>query len=170
MVVVAVGAGFVTAHSHATAEQKKLAAARAELSQVIAVRPESPASTPVQTRPIVPVPAVTEQLQPRVTALATALEARVAWDRLLREFSLVMPSDVTVSGLTLASDSGFALTGLAYSQDSVARLLSRLSVIPDLEDVSLKSSSADPTSGQVTFTIAASVKTPTAVAVAVTGA
>ncbi|HVS85960.1 MAG TPA: PilN domain-containing protein [Gaiellaceae bacterium] len=160
LVVVVVGAGYATAHSHAAAEQKKLDAARAQLSTVVGGGHAS--TPPAKTTPILPVPAVTQELQPRLDALGLALSNRVAWDQVLREFSLVVPADVAVQGLSLAptDGAGFLLTGLASSQDSVARLLSRLSLIPDLGDVSLVSASADPTTGQVSFTVTASVKTP----------
>lgn len=161
-VVVALTAAFVVTHARAAAEQKKLAAARAQLETIATPRP--PRSKPGTTTPIIPVPAVTRELAPRLDALSQALGTRIAWDRVLREFSLVVPSDVTVSELKLDSSAGFDLTGLTYSQDSVARLLSRLSLIPDLDSVSLENSSADPASGQVTFSIKAALKTaPTVV-------
>jgi Tfp pilus assembly protein PilN len=164
--VVAVTAAFVVVHARATSEQKKLASARAQLTQVTAARSQTTPAAPAKTTPIVPVPAVTQELQPRLDALSTAMASRIAWDRVLREFSLVVPSDVTVSALTL--NTGFSLTGTAFSQDSVARLLSRLGLIPDLSGVALQNSSADATSGLVTFSISAALK-PAAPS-AVTGA
>ena len=87
----------------------------------------------------------------RVTALASALGQRVAWDRLLREVSQVVPSDVWLltldaqapSDATAASTTPgtptqtFTVTGCTYSQDSVARFLARLEVVPDLSDMTL---------------------------------
>jgi hypothetical protein len=55
---------------------------------------------------------------------------------------------------------GLVLIGTTYSHDSVARLLERLMLIPDLTDVTLTSSTAS-TSGGVTivqFNISANVK------------
>lgn len=171
IVVLALGAGFMTAHARAASEAQKLADAKSELRLVqrdslqrqlkIAARVGAR-----RTIPIVPVPPVTAEEQPRLTALASALAGRVQWDRVLREFSQVMPSDITVSSLTLnapaagasAQAGGFSLQGLAFSHDSVARLLERLMLIPDLTDVSLSSSTADPASGKVTFQIQAAVK------------
>jgi Tfp pilus assembly protein PilN len=102
-------------------------------------------------------------MQPRLQAVTVALSTRIAWDRLLREFSLVLPSDIQLSTLTLtqptsasASSQGLSLAGLTYSYDGVARLLARMSLIPDLTDVTLKSSST--AQGVVSFTIGASVK------------
>jgi hypothetical protein len=48
--------------------------------------------------------------------------------------------------------------GTAYSHDSVARLMSRMMLIPDLSDVTLASSTAMPNGGGVQFNIAAAVK------------
>src|SRR3954462_9106526 len=39
----------------------------------------------------------------RVSALSTALGSRVAWDRVSREFSLVLPDDVWLTTLTAKS-------------------------------------------------------------------
>jgi Tfp pilus assembly protein PilN len=84
----------------------------------------------------------------RVTALSSALATRVAWDRVLREISLVLPDDVWLTSLTGAvpaasgggAGQGIRIAGFTYSQASVARLLARLTVIPDIEHVSLNSS------------------------------
>jgi len=97
----------------------------------------------------------------RVAALATELGQRVVWDRLLREVSEVVPSDVwlvdlkaqspaylgaATTGTTGSTSSlaalpgGFIVEGCTYSQDSVARFLSRLQLVPDLSDMTLASS------------------------------
>src|SRR6266700_801030 len=64
----------------------------------------------------------------RVAALQTALDGRIAWDRVLREVSLVLPSDVWLSAMTLTAPDpgttagqGFSIAGSTYSHDSVAR-------------------------------------------------
>src|SRR6266545_4866378 len=92
----------------------------------------------------------------RVSALSTALSTRVAWDRVFREFSLVLPDDVWLTMLSAKSPispstgessssstapSQFTINGRTYSHDAVARLLSRLQVVPDLTNVQLLSSS-----------------------------
>jgi Tfp pilus assembly protein PilN len=92
----------------------------------------------------------------RVAAISTALASRVAWDRVFRQFSLVLPDDVwlttlnaksPVSPLTNAAattggaPSQFLVQGRTYSHDGVARLLSRLQVVPDLTNVQLVKSS-----------------------------
>jgi Tfp pilus assembly protein PilN len=99
-----------------------------------------------------------QEQQARTTALATALGRRVAWDRLLREFSLVVPDDVSLTKLTAAGggagatldpaapagtpppESTFTIEGYTRSQEAVARLLARLSVLPELSTVDLESS------------------------------
>ena len=97
----------------------------------------------------------------RVTALASALGQRVAWDRLLREVSQVVPSDVWLLTLDAQAPSDaaaasttpgtttqtFTVTGCTYSQDSVARFLARLEVVPDLSDMTLGKSEAGSTGG-----------------------
>jgi Tfp pilus assembly protein PilN len=92
----------------------------------------------------------------RVSALTTALGSRVSWDRVFREFSLILPDDVWITSLSAkspispvtnaSSASGtttptmFTINGRTYSHDGVARLLSRLQVVPDLTNVQLVSS------------------------------
>ena len=118
--------------------------------------------------------------QARVTVLNAALSRRVAWDRVFRELSLVLPDDVwlsTVSATAPVSSSvatppaaagpsvaatGLTLDGYTYSQPAVARLLTRLAVIPDLVNVQLQQSTAAKigTTPVVHFTIAADVRKP----------
>jgi Tfp pilus assembly protein PilN len=116
----------------------------------------------------------------RLAALSTALSRRVAWDRILREISLVLPDDVFLqslkakspaSGSTLdppptptaaATAQGLVIQGTTYSHDSVARLLSRLQVIPDLTNVQLVDSSQTSIGGThiAHFVIDADVRMP----------
>jgi Tfp pilus assembly protein PilN len=117
------------------------------------------------------------QQQTRLTALQDALSTRVAWDRVLRQFSLVLPSDVWLTQMSLkspvspadlvaptgeAGPSGFSIEGSTYSHDAVARLLSRLSVVPDLTNVQLLNSSLNEVNGQtvVNFSISADIRGP----------
>jgi Tfp pilus assembly protein PilN len=173
IVLIALAAGFLNVHSKVNAEQKKLTAARTELAQLALQKHDEPKpSTPIAQKPIVPVPAVTSEEQPRLAAITSALSTRIAWDRILREFSLVLPSDVTLKSLALSapaspsptgtpaatgSSQGLTIDGTTYSHDAVARLLSRLMLIPDLTNVTLTGSNAADT-GQVEFNITASVK------------
>ncbi len=109
----------------------------------------------------------------RVGALSAALTSRVPWDRVLRQVSLVLPEDVWLTNLMAsapvaaavtadAAASGFNLTGSTYSQNGVARFLSRLAVIPDLKNVRLQSSASllVGTRELVQFTILADVRGP----------
>ncbi|MGZ4401383.1 MAG: PilN domain-containing protein [Gaiellaceae bacterium] len=174
VVVIALSLGFFVAHSSASSAQSKLSAARIELGKLSLVkRPHF--KVPKQTRPIIAVPAVTAEETARLQAVSGALSTRIAWDRILREFSLVVPDDVSITTLNLtapptvalapgeapaAVPTGLVLIGTTYSHDSVARLLERLMLIPDLTDVTLTSSTAS-TSGGVTivqFNISANVK------------
>jgi Tfp pilus assembly protein PilN len=113
----------------------------------------------------------------RVSAVTSALSRRVSWDRVLREFATVLPNDVWLTSLTAhapsspasaapavptapgAAPSGFVVNGYTYSQDGVARLLSRLNVLPDLTNVQLQTSSLTKVGLQdvVQFTILADV-------------
>ena len=114
----------------------------------------------------------------RITAINAALSRRVAWDRVFRELSLVLPSDVWLSDLSAKSPvspalagaapppttnvaaSGFILDGYTYSQAAVARLLGRISVIPDLDNVQLVKSKlqVQGNTSVVSFTIAADLR------------
>ncbi|HEY6960780.1 MAG TPA: PilN domain-containing protein [Gaiellaceae bacterium] len=138
---------FLSASSQVGRQQRALDAVNAELAQI----PAPPAPSPV-------VKELPQQRQTRVSALATVLGQRVAWDRLLREVSQVVPSDVwlvTLNALSPAQTApttgtttqgalpqGFVVTGCTYSQDSVARFLARLEIVPDLSDMTLGKSQA----------------------------
>jgi Tfp pilus assembly protein PilN len=101
-------------------------------------------------------PALTAERDQRLAALNAALAERLAWDRVLGDISLVIPDDVWLSKLTAggageAADgteaatptTGITLTftGFTYSQESVARLLTRLGLAPELQNVRLQQSS-----------------------------
>jgi Tfp pilus assembly protein PilN len=112
--------------------------------------------------------ALVSEQQARSDALTTALTSRVAWDAVLRRFSLVLPEDVWLTRLS-ATDSGTAgasrllqVSGYTYSHSAVARLLARLSVVADLRDVQLQRSALVELAGRkvVQFEVAASVRGP----------
>lgn len=173
VVVIALGLSFFVAHTNASAAQTKLNAARIELGKLSLVK-RPVYKVPKVTRPIIPIPAVTGEETALMQAVSGALSTRIAWDRILREFSLVVPDDVTITSMSLtappdtpqtpgavttaATPTGLVLMGTAYSHDSVARLMSRLMLIPDLTDVTLSSSTAMGNGGGVQFSIAANVK------------
>ncbi len=116
--------------------------------------------------------ALAAQKSARVGALSAALSGRIAWDRVLRQVSLVLPEDVwltnlgaaapTAGGVAGESASKFSLAGSTYSQSGVARFLSRLSVIPDFANVQLQSSASVSANARdlVQFTIVADVRDP----------
>lgn len=102
----------------------------------------------------------------RISALSTVLSSRIAWDEILRQISQVLPEDVWLSSLTTSTDATgtspkVTLTGQTYSQDGVARFLSRLSILPALANVQLQTSTMGTTgtTGTVQFVIVADVKT-----------
>jgi Tfp pilus assembly protein PilN len=121
-----------------------------------------------------------DEQKARVAAVTSALSRRVSWDRVLREFATVLPEDVWLTSLQAkapsspasaapaatpapgAAPTGFTITGYTYSQDGVARLLSRLNVLSDLHNVQLQTSSLTRVGTQdiVQFTILADVSPP----------
>jgi Tfp pilus assembly protein PilN len=166
---------FLSAHSGVAKKQRALEQIQAEYAAIPAPAPASPV-----------VADLPKQRQTRVTALATVLGQRVAWDRLLREVSQVVPSDVWLLTLNAVAPAltppgkassetlpqGFTVTGCTYSQDSVARFLARLSVVPDLTQMTLgKSEASGPSTGgsggggggcpagMITFTLQGNVHT-----------
>jgi Fimbrial assembly protein (PilN) len=182
IVMIALGAAFFVAHGQVNSEQKRLTAARLQLAQLSQHKHPTPKPVVpvVPITPIVPPPAVTGQEATWLSAVSSNLSQRIDWDRVLREVSLVMPDDVTLSSLTMTAPTaasiaaaavpgaqtqqGFVIQGSAFSYDSVARLLSRLELVPDLSDVTLTStgsgsagSSSSATAGGVQFNITAAV-------------
>lgn len=121
----------------------------------------------------------------RTGALSTALGSRVAWDRLMRNISLVLPDDVWLGGLNAhaatlpdpaagpvdpnapTSESTFEITGYTRKQESVAQLLSRLAVLPEIAAVKLGSATATKIGNEavIQFIISATLK-PVGAAVA----
>jgi Tfp pilus assembly protein PilN len=165
VLVVAVLAGaFLMTSSKASDRQAEVDALRAEL-----------AATPPAPQAPVDSSALETQKNDRVALLGKALGSRVAWDRVLREVSLVLPEDIWLESLTAnaadpnfvpapgkteAPPGGFMITGYSYSHDGVARLLARLSVLPELDRPTLGSSVIDTTKARdvVKFTISATLK------------
>lgn len=168
VVILALGAGFLNVHSKVGSEQIKLDAARTQLAGLANQHSHIPkVPKHVKQVTIVPVPAVTQEEQPRLDALSTAMSQRISWDRVLREFSQVVPSDVSITTLQLNSPTaatvgattaatGLTVSGSAYSHDGVARFMSRLELIPDLDNITLANSNAD--AGSVQFSITAAIK------------
>jgi len=167
LVAAIVGADFMLQSGKVTNEQRTLDALQAKVD-ALPVAPEGPSA--VQTQ-------LAGEHSARVSALSAALGSRVAWDRVFREFSLVLPDDVWLTNLTAHSPvspsaapgtattdgtpSEFSIQGRTYSHDGVARLLSRLQVVPDLQNVTLISSTMSKAGGQdvVEFSIVADLRT-----------
>jgi Tfp pilus assembly protein PilN len=169
-------AGYLLASSKVNDEQATLKALQEEL----AVLPPRTSTPEANTQ-------LALQHDQRVAALASALRGRVAWDRILREISSVLPEDVWLTTLTAqspqapavpapppatttesdgetttttpapastpapSSTAPLSLAGYTYSQEGVARFLSRLAVIPELQDVKLEKSSQATVVGRVVF-------------------
>lgn len=129
------------------------------LHDELASLPAPPPQPPVNA-------ALALQRDQRIAALSAALQTRLAWDRILREISTVLPDDVWLTNLSAtaptqppptaatttttsttttappatpppAPTAPLNITGYTYSQEGVARLLSRLAVVPALQDVQL---------------------------------
>lgn len=168
LVVAGLGGDFMLQSGKVAKEQQQLDALQA---RVRALPPAPAGPTPAQTQ-------LASEHSARVSALTAALTNRVSWDRVFRELSLVLPDDVWLTTLTAhapvspASSAGsaaaaggapseFTISGYTYSQDGVARLLSRLQVIPDLERVTLVSSTLALVGDQevVQFQIVADIRT-----------
>jgi Tfp pilus assembly protein PilN len=172
----ALALGFLHETSSLSAAQRELQAAKQQL-----VRTPRPVEVAVKPDPNA---ALAGQQSARLSAVTTAVGARVAWDRILREFSLVLPDDITLTSLNLkmpdptavtvaggAPAQDFVISGTTYSHDSVARLLARLALIPELSQVSLQSDTASPTgaagssgssslAGPISFQINAAITLP----------
>src|SRR5215213_6128969 len=165
LVVAVLGAMFMMGSGKIASAQRELADRNRQFQ---ALPPAPPGPTPAQQQ-------LAGEQSARVTALTTALSSRVSWDRVFREFSLILPDDVWITTLsakapispaTNASSTGgstaptmFTVAGRTYSHDGVARLLSRLQLVPDLTNVQLVSSTLSKVGGQdvVEFTIAADI-------------
>ena len=154
VVVAALAASFLNASSKVADAQSALNAAQAQLQQTPLPPPPVQPTNPTPT-------AVVNARAPRLQAVATVLGQRIAWDRILREFSQALPSDVWISSLTMAAPTagatnGFSISATTYSYNSVARMLSRMALVPDLTGVTLQSTTR---SGRlVQFSLSASIK------------
>lgn len=138
--------GFVSANGTVDSREQELAGLERELAVTKRAAKPKPAET-----------GLSAERDQRFTALNGAMAERLAWDRILREVSLVLPEDVWLS--SLAAGSGAAATsapaagteapagqnvtfsGFTYSQESVARLLNRLDLVPEFGEVKLQQSS-----------------------------
>lgn len=167
LVTVVLATLILGAGGAAKQERQSLDLINAELAAV-------PKPDPGQNPPQDDTALVTEKTA-RISALSAVLAGRIAWDEILRQISQVLPEDVWLSTLVTASSAEqpagggtptLTLNGSTYSQDGVARFLSRISILPALDNVQLQTSSSSPdaTTSIVQFVIVADVKTPGTVA------
>jgi Tfp pilus assembly protein PilN len=156
--------GYMTTHSTVTKRQAELASIQAQIAAV-------PKPPPVKASTISP--ALAAEKDARQAAVDQAISSRTSWDTVLREVSLILPEDVWLQSLSAkagaaspaadsaapAAGNSITLTGSTYSQEGVARLLTRLALVPHLDKVALQSSSSAQVGGQpvVNFTISADV-------------
>ena len=172
IVLLALVGGFLLASRSVDRQRQNLSAARAVLANTPAHHLSAKTSAFRS--------AVLTQREQRSLALAAAIGKRVAWDRILRRFSLVLPDDVWLTDLTgnvpldsaaavatpatpsalPATPTALTITGYTYSQASVARLLERLQVLPDLKNVQLQNSQSANLGGQTVynFTIVSDIR------------
>jgi len=171
VVIAALGAGLLQARGAVSGRQDELQSVSAELAAMPAAA-ERPADRSAE---------LAAERTKRAAALASAFSYHVSWDRVLRRFALVLPDDVWLISLTAAAPktpgltgltapavtpgaapapAGFTITGYTYSQEGVARLLARLSVLPDLTNVQLQTSALTDIGERpvIQFTILANVR------------
>jgi Tfp pilus assembly protein PilN len=174
LVASVLAAGFFSASGKVDERERELTAVERQLAAARrAAKPSKPTPRPGRT---------TERDQ-RLTALNDALAKRLAWDRVLRDVSLVLPDDVWLTSLradapeaaeagseaaeagseptTPAAGRTLTFTGFTYSQESVARLLRRLGLSRELANVRLQQSSVTEVGREEIFgfTVLADVKT-----------
>jgi len=168
---------LLSAHGKVKSRELELAQKQAELAAI-----PVPAQNRLQQQD-----ALVADKSARVAALNAALSKRIAWDRVLRGFALVLPDDVWLLSLsatapssaaatpvagtsstsssstpTLGGQLGFSIEGYTYSHDAVARLLTRLAIVPDLQQVQLISSQQAKLGNRtiIHFKISANVRAP----------
>ncbi|HWM13654.1 MAG TPA: PilN domain-containing protein [Gaiellaceae bacterium] len=160
LVFAGLAGGYLFTSAGVTSKQSELDDLRAQLAE-LEVPSEKPEPGAVGAQSVV-------EGQARTTALATALASRVAWDRLLRKVSQVLPEGVWLTQLSattpaasaggapapaapvgLTAPNSLAAVGQATSLENVAVLLARLESIPELTFVQLQSSNrADASAGR----------------------
>jgi Tfp pilus assembly protein PilN len=174
--VLALVGGFLLANRSADRQQQALSTARSVLAATPAHHVSAETNSFRST--------ILSQKEQRTLALASAIGKRVAWDRILRRFAQVLPDDVWLTSLTGAvpldpaasaavatttattssvlppAPTELTIQGYTYSQASVARLLERLEVVPDLKNVQLQQSGGASIAGVkvVNFTIISDIR------------
>jgi Tfp pilus assembly protein PilN len=162
LVAAVLAAAFVLTSRTEESKRDELAQRQAELA-LLPLPDKEPAS---EAAPLA------AEAAPRVAAVSTALSTRVPWDRILDRLSLVLPENVWLRSLDLRAPSqtgaatgqgaakGLSIAGYTSSHDAVARLLSRLALVPELTNVQLETSTMSELADRpvVEFTILADVR------------
>jgi Tfp pilus assembly protein PilN len=149
--LVAGGMGFLyyTKAGQVTQRQSNVEDLEAQIAAIQSVQPEDDEGDDRS--------ALAGEALARATALSSAIEGRVGWDRLLRELSLTLPEDVWFDKMSTASAapatpdvnaqapvaesvsaSSLTIGGYAMDQEGIAQLLARLEAIPEFSSVQLQ--------------------------------
>jgi Tfp pilus assembly protein PilN len=177
IVAVTAAAFFLASSASGSADETK-----AELQAVEAAIEQLPTAPDSD----VSVGTLVQERSNRVAALAAALSSRTAFDRVLRDISLVLPENawltqLEASGSQVAAPgaavppgtegtSTVVIKGATFSHETVATVLARLSVVPSLANVRLtstalvapqedESSTMKTAKPFITFDVSASIKT-----------
>ena len=145
IVAIFMGVSFMQAHSKVSSRQDTLAALTMKTAKLQTTVAKSAASQGSD--------------QARVAAFSAAASARIPWDDLLDDVSRVLPSGSWLSSLNMAVGSAavpapttsgtpvptsvptsFTVSGFAFSQNEVARVMQRLALVPALAGVTLQNS------------------------------
>jgi type IV pilus assembly protein PilM len=174
--VVAVGALLFSSKSSVSDRETQLHGLEAELATL--PQPQSPGIDQ----------SIKGEQARRAAVVADVLSKRLAWDRVLRDLSLVVPKDVWLTDLTgtapqplsvaalaatatpappaaaapagTVAPTGLVITGRTFTHAAVARLLARLATVPTLTSVQLTRSAVAEANGRtvVEFEIAANLR------------
>ena len=172
--LIALGGLYFGAHGTVSSRSAELADVQSQI-----------AALPKPTGPSID-PSMASQDAQRATGVANILGGRIAWERMFRDVSRVLPENVWLDTITatspgdaspaVAAAAGAAststvadapatdvtMTGATFTQVDVARLLARLATLPSLDNVRLVSASAQETKNgkkTVQFNIVASLNT-----------
>lgn len=165
VLLLALGASYLSASKAVVDRQRDVTAVKAEERAVIARVEGAKNELALDDR------------EQRSASLTLALARRLPWDLVLRDVARVLPSQTSVTSLTLQAPQaaqaapagaaavatggeGLLLTGLTFTQPTVALVLDRLELVPQLVDVQLQSSTkvavADRSARQ--FTVVAGIR------------
>ena len=173
--IAALGFLFLQANGTTSDRQSQLDAVQAEI-----------AALPKPKRPVIDADVAASEAA-RAVALAGVLGGRISWDGVLRDMSMVLPANISLTKLTAqlpppvpagtpttaaqpapaipaapTLPTGVNVQGYTADQRSVARLLARLRTVPSLSNVQLVSSSREVIAKKpiVRFVIVADIKQP----------